>query len=315
MTASLAVDGPATRLRAAFERTRRDERGALVGCLPAGFPSVEQSVEALRVLGRHVDVLEVGLPHNNRDLEGSAAYGAWDGTVASGFTVADVLDVVRQVAATVNVPVMLMSYWEPIARIGTEPFAAALASAGGAGLVLPGLHPRGPAAARWLAAAEGRWLATAFTAAPGARRDAAETSTGWVGLSALTHRPADQHLRPVSDKQHLPTQRAAPDGDLLDLANLRGRARMLGHMTTTPICASGGIYSPAMAEAIAPGVDAIAVRSAFVRALQRARTFDEGLAALDERAARYAVAVRRGGRTMHAGPDCDDDRCRTSCAA
>lgn len=305
MTVSLAAEGPATRLRAAFGRTRSAERSALVGCLPAGFPGVEQSVEALRVLGRHVDVLEVALPHNNHDLESSAA--AWEKTVASGFTVADVLDVVRQVAATVNVPVMLMSSWEPIARIGAEPFAAALASAGGAGLVLPGLHPRGLAAARWLAAAEGRWLATTFTAAPGAAgRDAAESSTGWVGLSALIQRPAEQNL---------PAQRAAVKGDLFDLANLRGRARMLGHMTTTPICASGGIYSPAMAGSIAPAVDGVVVGSAFVRALQRAGTFNEGLAALDERAARYAAAVRRGGRTMHAGPDCNDERCRVWSAA
>lgn len=306
------VARPATRLRSAFGCARAEERGALIGCLPAGFPSIKRSVEALRVLGRHVDVLEVGLPHHNPDLEFPTGRGTEDrAVVARGLTVAEVLDVVRQVAAAVSVPVMLMSYWDPIARIGAEYVAASLASADGvAGLVLPGLHPRGPAAARWLAAAAQHQLATTFTASPGVRREAAETSTGWVSLSARREgEKGDQAERAIGHELQ------PADRDLLDLANLRGRARMLGHMTTTPICASGGVYSPAMAEAIAPAVDGIVIRSAFVRALLRARTFDEGLVSLDERAARYATAVRQGERTMHAGPACTDDRCRASPAA
>ncbi|MFE5842085.1 tryptophan synthase subunit alpha [Streptomyces niveus] len=308
---TLSPPRPAARLRAAFNRTRTDGRCALIGCLPAGFPTVEQSVEALRVLSRHVDVLEVGLPHRNPDLEFHP--GAWGETSASGLTVIDVLDVVRRVAATVSVPVMLMSSWDPIRSIGARYVAATLASAeGAAGLVVPGVHPKGHAAARWLTAAGRHQLATAFTASPGVRRDAAEASTGWISLSARTSREGrlDQPRTAFASPAAEPA-----NGDLLDLASLRGRARILGQMTTTPVCASGGVFSPAMAEAIAPAVDGVVIRSAFVRTLLYARTFEEGLASLDERAAGYAAAVRRGGRTTHAGPAPAHDRCRASPAA
>lgn len=299
---TLSPPRPAARLRAAFDRTRADGRCALIGGLPAGFPTVGRSVEALRVLGRYVDVLEVGLPHHNPDLRTTASGGAGGGPMGSGLDVGDVLDVVRQVADSVSVPVMLMSYWDPIRRAGVGHLAARLASAEGvAGIVLPGIHPQGPAATRWLAAAGRHRLATSFTASPGVGREAADASTGWISVSARFGREAAWGGRPLHavDGGHgLPPEFA--DGDLLDLAKLRGRARMFGQMTTTPVCASGGIFSPAMVDAIAPAVDGVVIRSAFVRALQRGRTFEEGLMSLEERAAGYAAAVRRGGRTVPA---------------
>ena len=114
-----------------FERCRSENRAALIGYYPAGYPTVEGSIEAVRTMvGSGCDVIEVGIPYSDPMMDGPTIQAAADVALEAGFRVRDTFDVVRAVAEAGAVPVV-MSYWNPILQYGVDRFAADLAAAGG----------------------------------------------------------------------------------------------------------------------------------------------------------------------------------------
>src|SRR6266508_2992427 len=150
-----------------FERARAEGRAALVGYLPAGYPSVDGAVAAMTALVEGgADIVEVGLPYSDPVMDGPTIQLAVDAALAAGTTTPDVLQTVSKVAAT-GAPTLVMSYWPPLERDVGEWFAADLAAAGGAGVILPDIIPE--EAGPWLAAAAGQRpvpLDTLFLVAP-----------------------------------------------------------------------------------------------------------------------------------------------------
>src|SRR5919202_634869 len=123
----------------AFATARKEGRAALVGYLPAGFPTVTGSIEALKVMvDGGCDVIEVGLPYSDPVMDGPTIQAAAQQALERGFRTTDVLRTVEAVAAT-GAPTVVMTYWNPIERYGVDAFARDLAAAGGAGLVTPDL--------------------------------------------------------------------------------------------------------------------------------------------------------------------------------
>ena len=121
-------------LHEAFERARSEGRAALIGYLPAGFPTVAASIDILRAMvANGVDIVEVGLPYSDPLMDGAVIQQAAEIALSNGTTPADVLSVVAGVAQT-GAPTVVMSYWNPIERFGVEEFAAQLAAAGGVGV-------------------------------------------------------------------------------------------------------------------------------------------------------------------------------------
>src|SRR3954449_6064844 len=150
--------------RTAFAGARAEGRAALVGYLPAGFPDVDGSIEALRTMVEAgCDVIEVGLPYSDPVMDGPTIQAAAQQALEGGIRTADVLRVVEAVAST-GVPTVVMTYWNPIDRYGVDRFAADLANAGGAGLITPDLIP--DEGGEWLAASDAQGLDRVFLVAP-----------------------------------------------------------------------------------------------------------------------------------------------------
>src|ERR687889_2615732 len=100
----------------AFAATRAEGRAALVGYLPAGFPDVDGSIEALRTMvDAGCDVIEVGLPYSDPVMDGPTIQAAAQQALEHGVRTADVLRVVEAVAAT-GVATPGMNYWNPVER-------------------------------------------------------------------------------------------------------------------------------------------------------------------------------------------------------
>ena len=133
-----------------FEKARADGRGVLIGCMPAGFPTVDGGIAAMRAMVESgVDVVEVELPYSDPVMDGPVIQRASEIALAGGVRTRDVLRSIEAAAGT-GAPVILMTYWNPIEVYGVERFARDLAAAGGAGLITPDLIP--DEAAEWLAA-------------------------------------------------------------------------------------------------------------------------------------------------------------------
>ncbi|MDY6054422.1 tryptophan synthase subunit alpha [Micrococcus sp.] len=179
----------ASKTAAAIQAAHAAGRTALVGYLPAGFPSVAESIEAAVQLGLNgADIIEIGLPYTDPVMDGPVIQDATQRALAAGFRVADVFEVVRAVAERTGAAVLVMTYWNLVDRMGVREFARRLAEAGGAGLITPDLVPE--EAATWLEASEEFGLDRVFLTAPSSTdarvRLTVESSRGFVyGVSVM----------------------------------------------------------------------------------------------------------------------------------
>ena len=109
------------------------------------------------------DVIEIGLPYSDPLMDGPVIQEAVHAALTAGTRVADTLRTVEAVAAT-GVPVLVMTYWNPIDHYGVGAFARDLAAAGGSGLITPDLTP--DEAGPWLDASDAWGLDRVFLVAP-----------------------------------------------------------------------------------------------------------------------------------------------------
>ncbi|MBT8224219.1 MAG: tryptophan synthase subunit alpha, partial [Dactylosporangium sp.] len=160
----MSAPAAAARTGAAFARARAEGRGALVGYLPAGFPSVEGSTTAIRtMIESGVDVVEIGFPYSDPVMDGPVIQRATEAALAAGVRLTDLLHVVEAVTS-LGAAVLVMTYWNPVERYGVARFARDLAAAGGAGLITPDLIP--DEADEWLSASDEHDLDRVFLVAP-----------------------------------------------------------------------------------------------------------------------------------------------------
>ena len=103
----------------AIAKARADGRAALVGYLPAGFPSYDGCIEAMKALvDGGADVIEVGLPYSDPVLDGPTIQAATEqAPCGPGLRITDVLRTVEAVAAT-GVATVVMTYWNPVLAYG-----------------------------------------------------------------------------------------------------------------------------------------------------------------------------------------------------
>jgi len=259
----------------AFDRARADDRAALVGYLPAGFPDVEGSIEALRVMvDAGCDVIEVGLPYTDPVMDGPTIQAAAQQALEGGVRTRDVLRTVEAVADT-GTPAVVMTYWNPVERYGVRRFAQDLASAGGSGLITPDLTP--DSAPEWIAAADDLDLDKVFLVAPSSTpaRIAMTTAAcrGFVYATAVMG---------VTGARETSSDLAAP---------LVARTR---EATSLPVAVGLGVGTGAQAAEVASYADGVIVGSAFVRVLLDHDDRSAGLAALGALAEELARGVRGG---------------------
>src|SRR3954467_5835995 len=111
------------RAGAAYAQARAEGRAALVGYLPAGFPSYGGCIAALTAMVKAgVDVVEIGLPYSDPVLDGPTIQAAADQALRNGTRVTDVLRTVEAVAST-GAAVMVMTYWNPLLPYRVRGFA------------------------------------------------------------------------------------------------------------------------------------------------------------------------------------------------
>ncbi len=172
-----------SRVAAAIDAAQAQGRGALVGYLPLGCPDLKTSIDAAVALAENgADVLELGPPYSDPVMDGTVIQEATQTALARGFKLRDTFTAVREITARVDVPVLVMTYWNPVMQYGVDRYADDLLAAGGAGLITPDITP--DAAAEWIRASERTGLDRVFLAAPTSTDERldliAAQSTGFV---------------------------------------------------------------------------------------------------------------------------------------
>ncbi len=256
-----------TSTSAAFEKARAEDRAALIGYLPAGYPTVDGSIRAMRVMVEAgCDAIEIGLPYSDPVMDGPVIQAAVSEALAGGMRVSDVFDIVR--AAAERVPTVVMTSWNPVERYGVDRFAADLAAAGGSGLITPDITP--DEASAWVDASKAHDLDRIFLVAPSST-DAriamtAAASSGFLYATAVMGVTGAREA----------TSSAAPA--LVD------RVRKVSDIA---VGVGLGISNGAQAAEVAQYADAVIVGSALVKRV------DEGLDAVRALAEELRAGVQR----------------------
>ena len=172
-----------SKVEAKFAANKAEGKETLIGYFPLGFPTLVESIEAAVAMAEGgVDILELGIPYSDPVMDGPVIQEATELALANGFKLRQTFDAVKEVAERSGIPVLVMTYWNPVMQFGVENFASALKQAGGAGMITPDLIP--DEAAQWLAAADEHDLDRVFLAAPTSSeervRNAAKLSRGFV---------------------------------------------------------------------------------------------------------------------------------------
>jgi tryptophan synthase alpha chain len=257
----------------AFERASREDRAALIGYLPAGFPSVPGAIAAATAMAQAgADIVEIGLPYSDPLMDGAVIQEATTQALLGGTKIADVLRTVQAVAAT-GVPVLVMTYWNPVDHYGVDTFARDLAGAGGSGLITPDLTPE--EARPWLEAAAGRGLDPVFLVAPSSSAERIKLITsacgGFVYAASL--------MGTTGTRDTVGSQAA-------------GLVRRVRDATSLPVAVGLGVRDRAQAAQVASFADGVIVGSAFVRRLLDAPDAEAGVTAVRSLAANLAAGVK-----------------------
>ena len=149
-----------------LEQLKQQGRPAFIGYLPLGFPTLEQSVEAvLTLIDNGVDIVELGIPYTDPVMDGPTIQAAAQIALDNGVRPSQVFEVIERLKAErPDTPILVMTYYNPVFRYGVEKFARNLAEAGGAGLITADLVP--DQGAEWIAASNKYQLDKVFLVAP-----------------------------------------------------------------------------------------------------------------------------------------------------
>jgi len=256
-----------------FRRAKAEHRAALVGYLPAGFPSVPGAIAAATAMAEAgADIVEIGLPYSDPLMDGPVIQEAATRALADGTRVADVLRTVAAVAGA-GVPTLVMTYWNPVDHYGVAAFARDLAGAGGSGLITPDLTPE--EAGPWLEAAAEHGLDPVFLVAPSSSPERIKLITsacgGFVYAASLMGTTGTRDA--VSGQAD-------------------GLVRRVREATSLPVAVGLGVRDRSQATQVAGFADGVIVGSAFVRRLLDAPDEAAGIAAVRKLAADLAGGVR-----------------------
>jgi tryptophan synthase alpha chain len=257
-----------------FATAAAERRAALIGYLPSGFPTQSEGIDlALAMVEAGVDIVEVGLPYSDPLMDGPTVQAAVQQSLDGGSSLAGVLATVTEVART-GAPTLIMSYWNPIERVGCDTFAARLAAAGGAGVITPDIIPE--EADEWVAATDAHDIARVFLVAPSSTQEriaaVAGISNGFIYAAST--------MGVTGARSTVGSQ----------ARELVGRVRT---ETGSPVAVGLGVSSGRQAAEVAGYADGVIVGSAFIARVQAAATHADAVAAVRDLATELADGVRR----------------------
>jgi tryptophan synthase alpha chain len=271
-----AVTTNSTRISKRFAELRKSGELGIVAYIVAGDPSLDASLKYVLALAEAgADVIELGVPFSDPLADGPTIQRGAERALKAGTTLARVLDLIRRIRQSSQVPLVLFSYYNPILQMGLEKFAAAAANAGADGVLATDLTPEESEGYRGILAAH--HLDTIFLGAPTSTDERlakiAACSSGFLYLISRTG--------VTGAKDTLPD----------DLPALLRRARSV---TQLPIAVGFGISLPGHVSVLGGLADAAVVGSALVSEIEKAQNEDAAASALAAKIRSLKEAARHG---------------------
>jgi len=225
------------------------KRKALIPYLTVGYPSLETTLKTVPLLaGWGCDIVELGIPFSDPLADGATIQSASYQALKNGVTPELCLDMATQIRRQTDIPMVFMSYYNPIFSYGKEAFCQASAKAGIDGLIIPDLPPEEGHELEAAASASG--LDLIYLLSPNSSEERIDLvvnrSTGFTYIVSVTG--------VTGARQTLPQ----------DLEEFIARVR---ERTTLPLCVGFGISTPEQAARLGSIADGIIVGSRIIQLL------------------------------------------------
>jgi tryptophan synthase alpha chain len=264
------------RIEKCFATLRAAGEMGIVAYITAGDPSIDATLEFVLALEEAgTDVIELGVPFSDPLADGPTIQRASERALKSGASLPKILELVRRIRKSSQIPLVLFSYYNPILQMGLETFAAAASGAGVDGVLATDLSPEESVEYRGILARH--HLDTIFLCAP------TSTDERLASIAACS----SGFLYLVSRTGVTGAKDTLPD----DLPALLRRVR---NFTTLPIAVGFGISLPGHVTLLGGLADAAVVGSSLVAEIEHAKTPQQAAKALRERIGILKEAARHG---------------------
>jgi tryptophan synthase alpha chain len=239
------------RIDAKFKDLRKEKKKAFIAFITAGYPDLkatEALVPALEQAG--ADIIELGVPFSDPLADGPTIQAASFRALQKGVTLRKILASVKNIRKTSNVPIALMTYYNPVFHFGEEAFVTAAKAAGVDGLIIPDLPVEEAGALRRTALAQG--LATVFFLAPTTTRERmpaiVKASTGFIYFVSVAGVTGARTSIPPEIAKNI---------------------RQAKTMTGKPVCVGFGVSTPQQVRAMGRIADGVIVGSAIIKEIEK----------------------------------------------
>lgn len=234
-----------------FQQARAEQRGVFSIYVCAGDPDLETTRELVVEFDRRgVDLVELGVPFSDPVADGPVIQNATQRALAGGTTLRKTLDLVRQIRPESEIPICLMTYYNPVFRFGVARLVEEAVAAGADGLIVPDLTPE--EAGDLVAEARPRDCKTVFFIAPTSTeariRQAHAISTGFIYCVSVTGI--------TGERDELP-------------AELTASLRRFRALTDKPLVVGFGVSTRAQVSLLCRHADGVIVGSAIVRRIEQ----------------------------------------------
>ncbi len=223
---------------------------ALIPYITVGYPSIEATLEVVPLLARcGCDIVELGIPFSDPLADGVTIQKASFRALQNGITPQICLDVARKLSKQVDIPLVFMTYFNPVFSYGLEKFCRACKRSGIDGLIIPDLPPEEGSELEAITQKQDLDLIylLAPTSTEGRIRLVAEKSRGFIYLVSVTG--------VTGARDRLPA----------DLEAFVARVRQIA---SQPLCVGFGISAPEQARRVARVADGVIVGSRLIQLME-----------------------------------------------
>ena len=236
-----------SRIASAFNRT---DQAALIAYITVGYPSIEATLQVVPLLASSgCDIVELGIPFSDPLADGITIQKASLQALQNGVTPDICLKVARQLRERVDLPLVLMTYFNPVFSYGLQQFCNACSQSGIDGLIIPDLPPE--EGSELEVASQKRGLDLIYLLAPTSTEQriklVAERSRGFIYLVSVTG--------VTGARDRLP-------------ADLQAFVAKVRRVAAQPLCVGFGISTPEQARQVAHIANGVIVGSRIIQCME-----------------------------------------------
>jgi tryptophan synthase alpha chain len=247
----LEVSNRVNRIDKKFAELKRRGKKALIVFITAGdfgLSTTEKLVIKLAESG--ADIIELGVPFSDPIADGPTIQASSERALKRGVKLRDIIKSARGLSASTDIPIVLMTYYNPVLRYGLKKFVSDCETSGIDGVIVPDLPPE--EADELIAASKGKKFSVIFLLSPTSTeervRSVANRSSGFIYYVSLTGITGARAKLP---------------------AELISRVRIIKKHTNKPVCVGFGVSTPEQVRRIGKAADGVIVGSAMVKLIEK----------------------------------------------